>query len=294
MKITGHVLDAYESWIQFWQKFADFFMTPDASGMNYLTRILVAIGVIIVGWLFVKVIELILKKAFKITKKGPQVDKSAKFFVITVIKSIIWVIIAFLVVSTLKIDMTGAAGILSAIAVALGLALQDLIGSLFSGMLLIQQKNILYGEYISVANAYGTSEGTVENVHLFFTHLKTPQGQIITIPNKNMTNSAITNYTRLGKRRVDYDVGIAYDSDIELAKKLLSELLKDSRVLPEEDKTIYVAGLDSYSVKMRLRCWTTPDNYWPYYNELSEKVLLTFRKHGINIPSSTDISVKNS
>ncbi len=293
MKNGTFVLDAYQSWIAFWQKVGDFFMTPDASGMNYLTRVLFAIGIVVVAWFIIKLVEIILKKALKINKKGPAVDKSAKFFVVTVLKALLWVLVAFLVVNVLKIDMTGAAGILSAIAVALGLALQDLIGSLFSGMLLIQQKTILYGEYISVSNAYGKSEGSVDKVALFFTYLVTPQGQQVVIPNKNMVNAAITNFTRLGRRRVDYDVGVAFDSDIALAKKLLEELLNDERVLQDETKTVYVAELGEYSVKIRLRCFTKPEDYWPYWNELSEKVLLKFRENGVYIPCSTDLTVKN-
>lgn len=293
MKTIGITLDAYESWIQFWQKIADFFMLPDTNGINYLTRILFAVGLIVVSYFVIKFIIWTLKKAFKINKKGPDIDRSAKYFIITLFKVFLWLIVAFFVIAILKIDMTGAAGVVSAVTVALGLALQDLLGCLFSGMLLIQQKNIKTGEYISVKNAYGVSEGTVENIHLFLTHLRTPQGQIITIPNNNMTAAAITNYSRAGKRRIDYDVGVAYDTDIELAKRVLTEIIaKDERVLKDEDQTVYVASLDSYSVGIRLRCWTKFEDYWPVYNELSEKVLLACRDNHIYIPSSTDIAVK--
>ena len=293
MKTIGITLDAYESWIQFWQKIADFFMLPDTNGINYLTRILFAVGLIVVSYFVIKFIIWMLKRAFKINKKGPDIDRSAKYFIVTLFKVFLWLIVAFFVIAILKIDMTGAAGVVSAVTVALGLALQDLLGCLFSGMLLIQQKNVKTGEYISVKNAYGVSEGTVENIHLFLTHLRTPQGQIITIPNNNMTAAAITNYSRSGKRRIDYDVGVAYDTDIELAKRVLTEIItKDERVLKDEDQIVYVASLDSYSVGIRLRCWTKFEDYWPVYNELSEKVLLACRDNHIYIPSSTDIAVK--
>ena len=293
MKTIGITLDAYESWIQFWQKIADFFMLPDTNGINYLTRILFAVGLIVVSYFVIKFIIWTLKRAFKINKKGPDIDRSAKYFIVTLFKVFLWLIVAFFVIAILKIDMTGAAGVVSAVTVALGLALQDLLGCLFSGMLIIQQKNIKTGEYISVKNAYGVSEGTVENIHLFLTHLRTPQGQIITIPNNNMTAAAITNYSRSGKRRIDYDVGVAYDTDIELAKRVLTEIIaKDERVLKDEVQTVYVASLDSYSISIRLRCWTKFEDYWPVYNELSEKVLLACRDNHIYIPSSTDIAVK--
>lgn len=279
-------------WNDFWKKVGDFFWVADEHGINYLTRILMAIVLILIGWLVIKFIGFLLKKAFKI-KKGPEIDRSAKSFIVTLIKALLWIVVSFLVINVLKFDLTGVAGVASAVTVALGLALQDLIGCLFSGILLLQQKNIKTGEYISVSNEYGTSEGFIERINLFFTHLKTPQGQIVTIPNNTMTKAAITNYSRLGKRRIDYDVGVAYDSDIEKTKAILNDIMAcDERVLQDDERSVYVAALDSYSVIVRFRCWTRFDDYWPVYNDLSEKILLAFRKANINIPSSTDINIK--
>ena len=147
---------AYQGWVDFWQKFADFFWQPDDRGLNYLSRIAIALAIIIVAWLLIKLTGLILRKAFKV-KKGPQIDASAKYFAIQIIKFILWICVGFLVASVLKFDLTGVAGITSAITVALGLALQDLIGSFFSGILIIHQKAIRTGDYILVKNAYGES-----------------------------------------------------------------------------------------------------------------------------------------
>lgn len=281
-----------EAWNNFWQKVGEFFMAPDELGVNYLTRILIAVGLIVLAWLLLKLISLIYRKTFHV-KKPLTIDASAKFFILNVIKIFYWVAIAFLVITTLKIDVTGAAGIASAVTVALGLALQDVISCFASGVIILNQKNISTGDFISVQNSYGTAEGSVTKIHFFFTYLKTPNGQEITIPNSNMLHAVITNYTRLNKRRVNYDVGVAYDTDIELAKKALYDLVKDDElVLKKEELTVYVYELGSYSVGLRIRCWTKFKDYWPFYNALSEKVLLTFREHGIRIPSSTDIQVK--
>lgn len=283
---------AYEGWIKFWQDFADFFWLPDDHGLNYLSRIAIAIAIIVVGWLIIKLFCLILRKAFKI-KKGPQVDASAKYFVIQIIRFLLWICIGFIVASVLKFDLTGVAGITSAITVALGLALQDLIGSFFSGILIIHQKSIRTGDYILVKNAYGESEGVVDSIHFFFTYLKTPQGQKVVIPNRNMTGAVITNFTVLGRRRIDYNVGIAYDADVIKAKEVLLNVLKDDPcLLPNGAVEAYVESLGPYYVNMRLRCWVLPENYWKLYNQLSERVLLAFRENGINIPSSTDYKVK--
>ena len=82
-------------------------------------------------------------------------------------------------------------------------------------------------------------------------------------------------------------------TDIELAKSVLQDIMVcDERILADEVKQVYVVKLDSYAVQIRFRCWTTFENYWPVYNDLSEKILIAFRKNKIYIPSSTDIAVK--
>lgn len=286
------ILDALQSWNEMWYKIGQFFMTPDEAGVSYLARIGISIGLIIVGWLVIKFLIFLMKKAMGIRKKGPEIDVSAKFFIITIIKIFLWIGVAFLVIGTLKIELTGFAGITSAITVALGLALQDVILCFASGVIILQQKNIVTGDFISVQNSFGCSEGKVTKIHFFFTYLTTPDGQEVSIPNNNMLKAVVTNYTRLGKRRVNFDVGVDYDTDVELVKETLFDIIKDDpRVLKEEPHLVYIYELGSYSVGVRIRCWTTFDDYWPLYNELPEKVLTECRKKNIRIPSITDISL---
>ena len=283
---------AYEGWVKFWQDFADFFWKADDRGLNYLSRIAIAIAIIVVAWLFIKLVALILRKALKV-KKGPEIDASMKYFVIELIKTLFWIGIAFLVASVLKFDLTGIAGITSAITVALGLALQDLLGSFFSGILILNQKIIKTGDYIMVKNAFGECEGTVLRIHFFVTFLNTPKGQRVIIPNRNISASVITNFTTLGRRRIDYDVGVAYDTDIAKAKEALYSTIADEPLLlPNGCKEVYVESLGPYYVNLRLRCWVKVENYWKLYNQLSERVLLAFREAGVVIPSSTDYTVK--
>ena len=90
-------------WQNFWEKTGNFFMTPDDTGINYLTRIFIAIGIIVVAWGILKIISLIYKRAAHIKKKTPNIDVSAKFFILTVIKVFYWLGIAFVVISCLKI-----------------------------------------------------------------------------------------------------------------------------------------------------------------------------------------------
>lgn len=280
------------AWEQFWESVWLFFTEKDAQGLNYLIRIGIAIAIIIVAYFLIKLVAHFLKRGLGIKKKGLDIDVSAKFFFVSVIKAFLWIGVAFLVIGILKIDTTGIAGITSAVTVALGLALQDLIMGFASGVVIINQHHIAAGEFIGVSNSYGTQEGIVDKIHIFFTYLRTPAGQEITIPNSNMLKASVTNYTRNGCRRLDYDVGVAYDTDIALAKKVLLYLVKgDQRMLDGTEPTIYVYELGAYAVGLRIRMMMKVDEYWPMYNELSERVLLAFRENNIYIPSSTDRAI---
>ena len=278
-----------DAWTDFWNSVGEFFLAKDSSGLNYLTRILIAIGIIIVAFFLIKFIAFLLKRALGIKRKGPQVDLSARFFIVKVVKVLLWIGVAFAVISILKFNVTGLAGVASAVTVALGLALQDLVMAFASGLIIIHQKHVLSGEYIGVTNSFGTTEGTVDKISIFFTYLKTPAGQEVTVPNSAMLKAVVKNYTRTGKRRLDYDVGVSYDADIALTKKVLFELLDgDPRLYEGETPTVYVYELGAYSVGVRLRAVTKTEEYWNVYNELSERILLAFRENNIYIPSSTD------
>lgn len=282
-------------WNAFWRAIGDFFVKDDGTGIGagYLVRIGLAIAIIIIAYFFIKFIIFILRKAMGI-KKNLELDVSAKWFATNILKIMLWIAVAFLVTGILNINMTGFAGVASAITVALGLALQDVIGCWASGIIILHQKHIRTGDFIHIKNGLGECEGTVVRINFLMTYLKTPNGQEVTIPNNNVQKAIVTNFTKLGKRRINFDVGVAYNTDIEKAKKaLLSVLEGDKRVLPKEDCTAYVYELGSYSVGLRLRFWTKVADYWPVYNELSEKVLIAFRKNKIYIPSSTDIAVTN-
>lgn len=285
-------LDAWHGWVDFWQKFADFFWKPDDSGINYLSRIGVAIAIIIFTWLVLKLFNPLLKKLFKV-KRGPDIDVSAKLIILGLIKFLIWIAVGFIVCSVLKINLSGMGGIIASVGVALGLALQDLVGSFFSGLLIINQKTIRTGDHILVKNAFGECEGVVKRVHFFSTILISFQGQKIIIPNKNMASAIITNFTAIGERRIDFDVGVSYDSDLEVVKEALASVIKDEPLVINPEKTmVYAESFKEYSINMRLRCWTKFEDYWTLYNQLTERVYLAFKEKGIYIPKSTDRTVQ--
>lgn len=280
-------------WFQnLFKSIGEAFTKTDGTGsFSTLERIIMCIVLILISWLIIKLICAILKKALGL-KKASSIDKSAKSFIISIIKFMLWLFVAFLVISILGINITSFAGILSAVTVALGLSLQDVIASFASGVIILNQKYFLTDEYILVSNSFGQIEGKVIKISLIYTSLRTVNGQVVFINNYNIIKSNITNFTREKYRRVVYTVGVSYDSDIELVKNVLGEIVsQDNRVSKEHETIIHVDSLGDYKVDVVIKTWIDNNYYWDFYNSLSEKVLLEFRKNKIDIPSITTLNV---
>ena len=275
------------------ESLGSFFTHNEEGSLSNLEKILFSLVIIVVAWVAIKIIIGILRKLMGV-KKANTIDRSAKNFVISLIKYLLWLFVAFLVISVLGIDITSFAGVLSAITVALGLALQDVIGSLAAGLIILNQKNFLTDDYIQISNAFGTVEGTVLSVSLMYTSLRTVNGQVVFVPNSNIVKSNLTNFTKEKQRRIVYSVNVAYNSDIELVKNVLSNILSaDERVSKEKEPQIHINELGEYAVTVVIKCWTDVGEYWNVLNGLHEKVLLAFRENNIIIPSSKEFKVLN-
>lgn len=238
----------------------------------------------LIGYFVIKLIIKILEKALKVNRKK-QIDVSAKSFLITVIKAILNIILAIIILNILHVNMTTVAGVLSAVTVAIGLALQDIISSFASGVILLNSKNFKTGDYISID---GVCEGTVKNVRILATILEDNNGHNVIIPNGRVNSGIVINYTYNLKRRIDMSVGVHYNSDIDLVKATLLEVFnKDKRILKDPTSIVFVSELADSSIDFSFRCWTSTDDYWDVKNGLYEEIVKSFNKKGIVIPYNT-------
>ena len=281
--------------INLFKDIGHFFIDKEEGQLSNLEKIFIVIGIIVVAWLFLKLLLLFFRKIFGIKRKGPQIDVSAKTFAIEFIKIFYWITIAILVNHILGINLSSLAGIASAITVALGLALQDIIGMFASGLLLLRTKNFVTGDFISISNSYGTLEVNVHRVSLLYTLLTTPAGQEVVVPNNNVTKSNIVNYTKNPDRRMDVRIQVAYDSDIELVKRVLVEILNsDERVNRDPAPTVFIDNFEDYAITFMLRCKIPYQYYWDVLNGVREKILIAFRENNIKMPVRTSISIESN
>ena len=271
-------------WRNFFNQIGNWFILHEEGKLNNLTRIIIAVATLVIGILLIKLICWILKKAMHINTKL-EVDISAKSFFLTVIRTLLYVILVFGVFGILGISLSGLAGLASAITVALGLALQDLIGAFFAGLVLLRAKHFKTGDFIHVQHANGSCEGKVKRINLFTTSLTTVDNQTVIINNSKLLSSVITNFNDNTTRRLVLTVDVDYDTDIEKCKALLKEVIEsDNRILVDPKADIHVDNLSEYSIVMKIKCYTINEDYWPVRNSIYEKILLKFREENIKIP----------
>jgi small conductance mechanosensitive channel len=179
------------------------------------------------------------------------------------------------------IATTSFVAILGAAGLAIGLALQGSLANFAGGVLILLFKPFKVGDYIE---AQGYS-GTVNEIQIFNTILKSLDNKTIIIPNGNLSNDCITNYSTEPLRRVDFVFGIGYEDDIKKAKEVLLTIIKsDSRVLKEPEPFVSIGELGDSSVNFTVRVWCNKEAYWDVYFDMFEKVKLEFDKQGISIP----------
>ena len=160
-------------------------------------------------------------------------------------------------------------------------ALQGSLSNFAGGVLILLFKPFEVENYIE-AQGHG---GTVKSIQIFSTTLLTPDNKTIIIPNGELSNGSIINYSKQPTRRVDFIFGIGYGDDIQKAKKILSDIVdKDKRILDSPEPAIKVAELADSSVNLAVRVWCKTSDYWDVFFDMQENVKQTFDKKGISIP----------
>ena len=251
-------------------------------------RIVFALIVFFVGTQLIKLVRRVLKKAIRRT----NADEGVITFVDSFAKAAMYVILVLLIASYFGVDAASVIALVGSAGVAIGLAVQGSLSNLAGGVLLLVLKPFVIGDYIidSAGN-----EGTVEEIQIFFTKLRTGDNKVIILPNGNLANNSIVNVTSSKMRRCDITVGISYDSDIKKAKDVLMKLLEnDPAVLKDRDMLVFVDQLGDSSVNLGVRCWFDNADFWPGKWRLTENVKMTLDEAGITIPfPQMDVHIQN-
>ena len=244
--------------------------------IQYGLKLIFAIIIIFIGMKVIKYIVNIFEKSFK-----DRLEPTLMRFLKSVFKSLLNVLLFLSAAATLGIEMTSFVAVLGAMSFAIGLSLQGSLANFAGGVLILLAKPFKAGDFIEAAG----HQGTVVEIQILYTVLNTPDHKQIIIPNGDLSNSDIINYSAYDQRRIDMVFGIGYDDDIKKAKELLKEIVDDHElILDEPAPLIEVSELAGSSVNFAVKVWIDTVNYWRVYYDMQETVKLRFDEADIGIP----------
>lgn len=209
-----------------------------------------------------------------------SIDRSLTSFIGSLANVALKVMLLISVASMVGVETTSFIAALGAAGLAVGLALQGSLANFAGGVLILLFRPFRVGDWIE---AQGVS-GSVDNIQIFHTVLKTGDNKTVIVPNGSLSNGTIINYSREERRRVEVLVGIDYSSNIQRAREVLLDIARDPRVHADPAPVVWVAGLADSSVNLSLRVWVNTADFWPVTFEFTEQVKLRFDEAGIVIP----------
>lgn len=249
-----------------------------ALAVEYSFSILGAILLLIIGWMFAALVARWSRQAMARIR---GIDVTLAAFFANFVRYAILILVMIAVLGQFGVQTASIIAALGAAGLAIGLALQGTLQNIAAGIMLLVLRPFRVGDYIDT----GGISGIVQEIGLFATELKTPDGMYRLAPNSTLWNVPITNFSRETTRRFDLNIRIGYDDDISQAQEIMLALANgDSRVLPEPAAETFVLELGDSAVMLTLRYWTAASDFWPTSRDMIKAVKLAFDENGISIP----------
>ena len=232
------------------------------------------------------IVELILRTAKKL-KRPISMPNTMK----TIIGVLIFLIALMVVFDYWGKSFTALAASLGISGIVVGLALQEPLSNLMSGMFLLLSGAIREGDTVNIDNY----SGTVRAINVNHTIIETFDGKKVMIPNKTVWSTSLTNYWPSTKRRLELNIGISYDSDMRKAVEVLNKCLNEVDLVEKDPApTVVFAGFGDSSINFQVKFWVRRENYFDAQMELAIKIKEEFDKEGIEIPfPQMDVHMKS-
>lgn len=247
--------------------------------LGFALEIVLAVVVYAVGSKIIKLARKILGRWLE----KRDADTGVRQFLDALLKYVLYFVLIVIILTLFGVTTASVVAVVGSAGLTLGLALQGSLSNFAGGVLILLLQPFKVGDYIK-EDTHG-NEGTVTEISIFYTKLTMPDGKTVVIPNGSLANSSLTNTTFANTRRVDLEVGIAYEADLKLAKDVIRKQAEAEVCrLPEEEVLVFVSELGASEVKIGLRIWVKTEDYWTAKWRLTENVKLALDESGIEIP----------
>ena len=233
---------------------------------------LILIGLIIIR-IVMKIVDSMLDKAHNLA--------SLRVYIRSVVKVLLYFVLVLTVAPAFGINVTSLIALLSVAGLAVSLALQNTLSNLAGGIMVLLSKPFEVGDFIE---SEGIS-GTVAGVDLAYTTIVTVDNKEVFVPNSHISAAKITNYNRLGKRRVDLNFTASYDAPTETVKKSIQEVVdaQGSLILNDPAPAILLSAYLNSSIQYTVRVWVDAADYWTVYGNINEGVRESFARHNVEM-----------
>ena len=247
----------------------------------------IALFILVIGRQVVKILIKVISSALE----RSNTEDTVRIFVTNLLNTLLMIVVFIAAINQLGIQTTSIIAVLGAAGLAIGLALQGSLSNFAAGILIVIYRPYKVGDYIQADNHLGT----VDDIQIFSTVLKTPDNKLVIVPNSSIMNGSIVNFSNQDKRRVDIIASCSYEDDIDKVKSVLADILsKDDRILSEPKPRIAVSELADSSVNLIVRPWVKNSDYIDVYYSLLEEIKKRFDQEGISIPyPQSDVHIHN-
>ncbi len=240
-------------------------------------NIIVALIIYIIGK---KLISFLLKLLDKFLKHT-SIDVGVSNFLMSVARVLLYVFLVFMIVGQLGVNTASIVTVLGAAGLAISMSLQGSLANVAGGILILLMKPFKVGDYVSTT--FG--DGTVKEIGLVYTSIRTIDNRVLTIPNGSLSNSAVFDASAMSERRLDLSVGISYDSDLKKAKEVMERVyLSCPSVIADKGVDVHISSLGDSAVVVEAFGWVPGSEYLKAKWYITEEIKLQFDAEGIKIP----------
>lgn len=240
-------------------------------------KVIIPIITLVVGFVAIKIIMKLFSRALAKSK----IEISLHTFLKSLLKISLYVILLMTAASMIGIPITSLVTVLGALGLAISLAIKDSLGNLAGGFLILFAKPFSVGDFVETEGV----SGTVKAINLFYTRLNTIDNKRIYIPNGQLSNAKIINYSAEPTRMLDRIFSIGYDDDMDAAKQTIMDIiLRSEYALLDPEPLVRVKDHSESSIDILVRVWVQSEHYFDLDYYLHEEIKRAFDKQGIHIP----------
>lgn len=223
--------------------------------------------------------RLLLGTARRLVERA-ALDERIKRYILRGLRAFLYLLTALVMAGSLDIDVSSLIALVGVFGLAVSLAVQDVLGNVAGGMVLLFSKPFTLGDYVSTADG----EGEVAEITLTHTKLDTPAGQRVMLPNSKLMAGQIVNYTVRGVRRADHAVSASYDDAPEAVRRAcLRALERTPGILPDPAPQVVLTAYGESSIEYRVRFWAKTEDYWDAHFRSLEEIHRAFAEDGVTM-----------